>query len=668
MARLPLLFAARARGEPRPRDNLSYDSHRRLTSENHTSFGAKSFGYDDRGNRTSLTRGNGTGTSYTPDPVSRLQTLAQTFPAASSNNFTLGFSYNAASQIVGNTRSNDLYNWAGAAVGTTASTPNALNQIAAHGGVNFTYDAKGNLTSDGTRSYTYDAENRLKTAGTAEMYHDPLGRLSFYLGSMGVLDYEGSRLVAELDGANNFAIFRRFVHGPGADEPLVQYDSAGTANRRWLHADERGSIVALSNPSGSIHARNRYDEYGIPAATNVGRFQYTGQQWMPGLNLYSYKGRIYDPKLGRFLQPDPIGYGDGMNRYAYVGGDPVNFVDPLGLKEEPGEEDKAKYKHVTCTGSRIAGACGAGGLAGGLSGSSTGGPGGRVQADWVCIFACGGSESIFDEFGNETIIVEAPRYAWVAWQIGRDVMDHIRGEWDFGMAVLGHQLGEGLSALRDFFIPPLNQQETLPCGCLEAGTLVSTPDGLRPIEDIKVGDLVLALNDKTGSIASKLVTDLIRPERKALYSLQTVDSSGEAETFHATDDHPWRVEGKGWVKTLSLKSGDRIATASGAGIVVTGVSLTERFETTYNLTVADWHTFFVGKDEAIVHNTCPEKGRTFRGGKKSSRDKWYGYNDKAFQRWWHRDGKLEFGRDLDSADEVKQAFDYWREIGAPTPK
>src|SRR3546814_14779468 len=75
----------------------------------------------------------------------------------------------------------------------------------------------------------------------------------------------------------------RYVFGPGADEPLVWYHGSGTTDRRWLIADERGSIIAATGSTGSpiTNGIQTYDEYGRPGRGSVGRFGYTGPAWVP---------------------------------------------------------------------------------------------------------------------------------------------------------------------------------------------------------------------------------------------------------------------------------------------------------------------------------------------------------------------------------------------------
>jgi RHS repeat-associated protein len=267
-------------------------------------------------------------TSYGYDPVSRLASLGHDF-AGTAQDLTLGFSYGPDGRIVSATRSNDLYAWTGHGSGSSASTSNGLNQPGTHDGAALTHDSKGNLTSDGVSSFVYSSENLAMIhhigGQTGIRTYDPLTRLS----SSGPQSSPRHFLWFgdELIGENYNGYATRYVHGPGVDEPLVAVWSDGT--RIWLHADERGSIVADSLSTGASRYFNTYDEYGRGGGSNAYRFGFTGQMRLDG--HYYYKARFYHPKLGRFFQPDPIGYGDRMNMYAYVGGDPVNRTDPSGL-------------------------------------------------------------------------------------------------------------------------------------------------------------------------------------------------------------------------------------------------------------------------------------------------------------------------------------------------
>ncbi|MEK7281247.1 MAG: RHS repeat-associated core domain-containing protein, partial [Chloroflexota bacterium] len=93
--------------------------------------------------------------------------------------------------------------------------------------------------------------------------------------------------------------------------------------------------------------RYAYDVYGTPRITDAGgtvlsqsalgnRFLFTGREYDQETGLYHYRARAYDPKLGRFLQRDPVGYVAGLNLYTYVGNSPMNWLDPLGLEKHPG--------------------------------------------------------------------------------------------------------------------------------------------------------------------------------------------------------------------------------------------------------------------------------------------------------------------------------------------
>lgn len=141
------------------------------------------------------------------------------------------------------------------------------------------------------------------------------------------------------------------------------------------------------------------------------------------------------------------------------------------------------------------------------------------------------------------------------------------------------------------------------------GTLVTTEDGFKPIEEIQVGDKVLSENEQTGEVAIKEVYATSVSETDEFYHIHV-----NGEEIIATGTHPFYVYKFGWTTARALRAGDVLVLLNGELVTVEWIDheILESPIYVYNFEVEDFHTYFVGESGILVHNgkTCTPAAST----------------------------------------------------------
>jgi RHS repeat-associated protein len=236
--------------------------------------------------------------------------------------------------------------------------------------------ANGVLMQDGWITAGYNALNQPMLATSNSLSgnwmffgHDPLGRCVKRwvapLPSDGSLMpppnsnpatyfyYDGWNLIQE--GPSSSIASRNYIHGARVDDIVKSITYGMGGQEAYQHYDARGHCTLVTTSTGNILEQYEYDAFGYPnfcnsSGTNAtassfgNRFLFTGREWLSDLKLYDYRNRLYQPELGRFMQPDPKQFAAGdYNLYRYCHNDPINKVDPMGLRSPDSTWDRQMW-------------------------------------------------------------------------------------------------------------------------------------------------------------------------------------------------------------------------------------------------------------------------------------------------------------------------------------
>ena len=378
--------------------------------------------------------------------------------------------------------------------------------------------------------------------------------------------------------------------------------------RIWYYIyDGHGNTRLLTNAAGTVTDRYAYDACGNllqKEGETENDFLYTGEQYNANTGLYYLRARYMDPSTGTFISMDsyqgslydPV----SLHKYLYANANPVKYTDPTGyyslaefsiadgiqstlssMHQLNSLRNIVKWANAMCTvydtATEIRNVILGGGSVIDVMGAMLKGVAVGFMCDGMCKTSLG--------------IILKPMMA--IFGLGSQV-DQIQEAVESGdpaeIAVRFVQLTCMLFGLTS--------------QCFTGDTLVSTEDGLRPIEEIQAGDYVWSENTETGERELRKVLSVSVTETKALIHVTTENGT----VVNTTENHPFYVEGKGWCAAAELEAGDVLRTEDGEQETVKSVQ-TEKLDKAvkvYNLEIEDSHTYYVSADRVLVHNACKD--------------------------------------------------------------
>jgi len=403
-------------------------------------------------------------------------------------------------------------------------------------------------------------------------------------------------------------------------------DSTGHWNPIYVTTDPVGTTNGLVDDTGKVLAQYQFDAFG-----NLERYDGTaqtdylfgGKEWDEELGLYWMGVRLYDPVSGQFISRDALE--QYRNPYSYTGGSPLDLVDAWGL-----EDNSAVFPAVTPGVNSNCENCpakvpGDGPLItttvwgkrtqhldlGGTNLSTS-----SYQLPEVLgILRPGGLMNLASERQKTAVRIgmylmgPAGGLSNAAWHMSegnsRAAVFDVATAGLFGVGNIKAVMGAGRAAT-------IAEEASVGCpgggcgagrpSCFVKGTLVSTTRGLKPIEDVVVGDSVASRHESDLSSAWKPVLQLIHNYDKQILRLVLSDSMGYFDTLNATPEHPFHIYHGTWKAAGRLVVGDSINRLNGTWLKVVSSEYLLKHEDTYNFEVADYHSYFVGNLGAWVHN------------------------------------------------------------------